>query len=87
MIQLNKAAKKTRKYKIAYVIDGLSMGGAEHSMVPILKHLNRTDFDAYVCTLQSKDGNPMADEIRALGIPVDCLDLKHLRDWNGLPCL
>ena len=56
-------------------------------MVPILKHLSRTDFDAYVCTLQSKDGNPMADEIRALGIPVDCLDLKHLRDWNGLPRL
>jgi glycosyltransferase involved in cell wall biosynthesis len=87
VIQLNKAAKKTRKYKIAYVIDGLSMGGAERLMVPILKHLSRTDFDAYVCALQSKDGNPMADEIRALGIPVDCLDIKHLRDWNGLPRL
>ncbi len=84
---MNKVAKKTRKYKIAYVIDGLSMGGAERLMVPILKHLSRTDFDAYVCALQSKDGNPMADEIRALGIPVDCLDIKHLRDWNGLPRL
>jgi len=85
--QLNKLADKSRKYKIAYVIDGLSMGGAERLMVPILKHLSRPNFGAYVCALQSKDDNPMADEIRALGIPVSCLDIKHLRDWNGLPRL
>jgi len=60
-----------RKYNVAYLIDGLSMGGAERLMVPILKYLSRTDFDPYVCALQSKDGNPMADEIRTLGIPVD----------------
>jgi len=87
VIQLSKAAKPVRKYKIAFVIDGLSMGGAERLMVPILKHLSRTEFDAYVCALQSKDGNPMAEEIRALGIPVHCLDIKHLRDWNALPRL
>jgi len=69
------------------VIDGLSMGGAERLMVPILKHLSRTEFEAHVCALQSKDGNPMADEIRALGIPVHCLEIKHLRDWNALPRL
>ena len=63
------------------------MGGAERLMVPILKHLNRDVFDAYVCALQSKDGNPMADEIRALGIHVECLDIRHLRDLNALPRL
>ncbi|HLO28642.1 MAG TPA: glycosyltransferase, partial [Anaerolineales bacterium] len=63
------------------------MGGAERLMVPILKHLSRTDFEAYVCALQSKDDNPMADEIRALGIPVACLDIKHLRDIDALPRL
>jgi len=84
---LNNAAKLGRKYKIAYVIDGLSMGGAERLIVPILKHLSRTDFDAYVCALQSKDGNPIAEEIRILGIPVDCLEIKHLRDLNALPRL
>jgi glycosyltransferase involved in cell wall biosynthesis len=76
-----------RKYKIAYLIDGLSMGGAERLMVPMLKHLSRAHFDPYVCALQSKDGNPMADEIRALGIEVDCLDIKHLRDWDAIPRL
>jgi len=86
-LNLSNSSKPARRYKIAYVIDGLSMGGAERLMTPILQHLNRKDFDAYVCALQSKDGNPMADEIRALGIPVQCLDIKHLRDWNALPRL
>lgn len=82
---MNNGARPARKYRIAYLIDGLSMGGAERLMVPILKHLNRQDFDAHVCALQYKDGNPMADEIRALGIPVECLQMKHLRDLNAIP--
>src|SRR5512143_74475 len=86
-LKLSNRSGPARKYKIAYVIDGLGMGGAERLMVPILKHLNKNDFEAYVCALQSKDGNPMAEEIRALGIPVECLDIKHLRDWNALPRL
>jgi glycosyltransferase involved in cell wall biosynthesis len=74
-----------RKYKIAYLIDGLSMGGAERLMVPILKHLSRADFEPFVCALQSKEGNPIGDEIRALGIPVECLHIQHLRDLDALP--
>ena len=79
--------KPARKYKIAYLIDGLSMGGAERLMVPILKHLSRDHFEPYVCAMQSKDGNPMAEEIRALGIPVECLNIKHLRDPDAIPRL
>jgi len=82
---LSNAAQQTRKYKISYLIDGLSMGGAERLMVPILKHLSRADFEAYVCALQSKNGNPMAEEIRALGIPVECLEIDRLRDLTALP--
>lgn len=84
---LSNVAKPTRKYKIAYLIDGLSMGGAERLMVPILKHLDREYFEAHVCAMQSKEGNPMAEEIRALGIPVHCLDIKHLRDLDAIPRL
>ena len=84
---MKNAANLARKYKIAYVIDGLSMGGAERLMVPILKHLRRADLDPYVCALQSKDGNAMAAEIRALDIPVECLEIGHLRDWNAMPRL
>jgi glycosyltransferase involved in cell wall biosynthesis len=76
--------KPARKYKIAFVIDGLGMGGAERLMVPVLTHLSRSEFQPYVCALQSKDGNPLAEEIRSLGIQVDCLDIKHLRDLRAL---
>ena len=84
---MNKTLTPARKYKIAYLIDGLSMGGAERLMVPILKHLSRDHFEPYVCAMQSKDGNPMAEEIRALGIPVECLNIKHLRDLDAIPRL
>ncbi|HEY3473218.1 MAG TPA: hypothetical protein VGK56_01335, partial [Anaerolineales bacterium] len=76
-----------RKYKIAYLIDGLSMGGAERLMVPMLKHLSRDHFDPYVCALQLKDGNPVADELRGLGVPVECLHIKRLRDLDAIPRL
>ena len=76
-----------RTYKIAYLIDGLSMGGAERLMVPILEYLSRAYFEPYVCAMQSKDGNPMADELRARGVPVECLNIKHLRDMDAIPRL
>ena len=76
-----------RTYRIAYLIDGLSMGGAERLMVPILTYLSRVHFQPYVCAMQSKDGNPMADELRALGVPVECLNIKRLRDLDAIPRL
>ena len=84
---MSNASTPARKYKIAYLIDGLSMGGAERLMIPILKHISRAHFDPYVCAMQSKDGNPMADELRALDVPVECLDIKHLRDLDAIPRL
>jgi len=76
-----------RTYRIAFLIDGLGMGGAERLMVPILKYLSRAHFEPYVCALQSKDGNPMADDLRALGVPVESLNIKHLRDLDAIPRL
>jgi len=86
-MKLDNAAKPAHKYKIAYVIDGLGMGGAERLMVPNLKHLDRTVFQAHVCALQTKGGNPVAEEIRALDIPVECLGIRHLRDMDAIPRL
>ncbi|MEW6401729.1 MAG: glycosyltransferase, partial [Chloroflexota bacterium] len=76
-----------KEYRIAYLIDGLSMGGAERLMVPILKHLSRADFEPRVCVFKVKDGNPMTESIRALGVPVDCLHIERLRDVSAVPRL
>ena len=54
-------------------------------MIPLLKHLDRTHFDARVCVLQDRDGNPIADEISRLGILVDNLPVNRLRDPTALP--
>ena len=56
-------------------------------MVPVLKYLSRAHFEPYVCAMQSKDGNPMAEELRSLGVPVECLDIQHLRDLDAIPRL
>ncbi|HSK89394.1 MAG TPA: glycosyltransferase, partial [Anaerolineales bacterium] len=84
---MGNAVTPARRYKIAYLIDGLSMGGAERLMVPILEHLSRAHFEPYVCAMQSKDGNPMAEELRVLGVPVECLEIRRLRDLDAVPRL
>ena len=76
-----------RRYTVVYLIDGLGMGGAERLMVPLLKHLNREIFDPRVCVFQIKDGNPIADDLGAINVPVDYLPIPYLRDLSALPRL
>jgi len=76
-----------RRYKVVYFIDGLGMGGAERLMVPILKNLNKVFFEPRVCVFQIREGNPIADELRANDIPVDLLHIPYLRDWTAIPRL
>jgi glycosyltransferase involved in cell wall biosynthesis len=72
------------KKTVIFVIDGLGVGGAERLMIPILACLDRESFEARVCVLQSKEGNPLAADIQALGVSVDSLDVKHLRDFTAI---
>ncbi len=72
---------------IAYIIDGLGMGGAERLMIPIFQHLDRNLFTPRICVLQSKGDNPLAEDIRALGVPVDELSISRLRDLDAIPRL
>ncbi len=81
----NSSTHLSRKYNIVYVIDGLGMGGAERLMVPILRNLSREYFETRVCVLQVKDGNPVANDIRALGVPVDLISVEYLRDITAVP--
>ncbi len=76
-----------RKYNIVFFIDGLGMGGAERLMVPILRNLSREHFAPRVCAFQIRNGNPVAEDLCALGIPVDLLPIPYLRDLTALPRL
>ena len=76
---------KTKK-NILFIIDVLGVGGAERVMVPILANL-KDDFNIRVCVFRIKDGNPIAGDIRKLGVEVDYLPYYHLRDISALPRL
>ena len=78
-------APQTRN--ILWLIDSLSMGGAERLMVPYLRHLDKTRFKPRVCVLHERDGNPIADQIRQLGVPVDLLPVSLLRNPDNIPRL
>lgn len=76
-----------QKFNIVYFIDGLGMGGAERLTVSILNNLDKEKFAPRVGVFYIRDGNPMADDIRALGIPVDLLSIPYLRDITAVPRL
>lgn len=74
------------KHNIIYAIDSLGMGGAERLTASILKNLPG-NFSPRVCVFNVRNGNPMAEQIKALGIPVDFLHIPYLRDLTALPRL
>lgn len=66
--------------KVLWIIDGLGPGGAESLMVPLLASLKDFDVEPRVCVLQVRSGNPIGDELIKLGVPVDLLAIKNLRN-------
>lgn len=72
-----------RKIHILYALDTLFIGGAEQHVVTLCRHLDKEKFHIVVCTLFSRDPSlhePLADEIRALGIRVEQLAMCRWRD-------
>jgi glycosyltransferase involved in cell wall biosynthesis len=59
--------------RVAHVIAGLGVGGAEMSLLKLLTALDRDEFPAEVISLTGDA--PLGERIRLLGIPVHALDL------------
>jgi glycosyltransferase involved in cell wall biosynthesis len=62
------------RIRVVHVITGLHVGGAERMLWKLLAYSDHTRFDMRVLCLLG-DGR-IGDEIRALGIPVTCLDIQ-----------
>jgi glycosyltransferase involved in cell wall biosynthesis len=68
--------------RVAYLIDSLHRAGAQKHLAQLVSRLDHTRFTAEVVTLL-RDG-PVADELRARGIPVASLQLGRLYAPRGL---
>jgi glycosyltransferase involved in cell wall biosynthesis len=75
--------------KILYIIGTLDIGGAERHLVEVVKHIDKSRFSPYVCTLV--DGGALRSEIENAGIPLYSVDFRGLRSkydpfslWNLL---
>lgn len=64
---------------IIWIIDSLGPGGAEQLMTTLLKHFRDAGFNIRVCALQTRGGNPIADELKHIGLPVDLIPVPNLR--------
>lgn len=73
--------------RVVFLIDSLGWGGAERLLLQYLPHLRTEGFDPIVCVMHERSGNPVADEIRALGIQVDTVWVERLRDVTAVPRL
>lgn len=71
-------ALETPPLRVLFLIDSLGHGGAEHLLSAYLRHFPDLNVAAEVCALQERDGNPMAEPIRGLGVPVRTLAVTRL---------
>jgi glycosyltransferase involved in cell wall biosynthesis len=69
--------------RVLMVIDSLGPGGAERLLLDYLPRLAEMGVEARVCVLSERHGNPIAHELRRLGVPVDLVPVRRLADLAG----
>ncbi len=60
--------------RILHIITGLTRGGAEMMLYKLLRRMDPARFESSVICLKSE--GPMAERIRALGIAVECAEMR-----------
>lgn len=64
---------------IIWMIDSLGPGGAEQLMPTLMKRFKDAGFNIRVCALQTRAGNPIAADLKRIGLPVDLIPVPNLR--------
>lgn len=60
-------------HKVLHIITSLNLGGAETMMCQLMEQTDRTRFEPHLVSLRPE--GPLADRIRAAGVPLHCLDM------------
>lgn len=65
--------------KVLYLIDKLTRAGTQTHLVQVMKGLDKKQFEPAVICLEA--GGPLVDDIKALGIEINVLDIPN---WNSI---
>lgn len=68
--------KMSESLRILYIVGSFKIGGCQRHVVELLKGLDRSKYELYVCTM--KPGGALLSEIERLGIEVRCLQIERL---------
>ena len=66
--------------RLLWLIDSLTVGGAESLVVPFARYVDRSRFELLVCCMSTIAGNAIEDRLRHDGVPVTNLHARNLRD-------
>lgn len=69
-----------KPHRLLWLIDSLTVGGAEALVIPFAKAARQRGVELTVCARTSIGGNPLEKELRSLGVDVENLGARNLRD-------
>ena len=68
--------------KVLYLIDKLELAGAQRHLIALLKRMDRSRYEPTVACLMQEGS--LAEEVRALGVPVMALGVKRIYGLSGV---
>ena len=66
--------------RLLWLLDSLAVGGAERLAAIFARQAAANGISLHVAVLSVIDGNPLAAELKAAGVPVTVLRARNLRD-------
>jgi glycosyltransferase involved in cell wall biosynthesis len=73
-------SEESKPLRLLWLIDSLTMGGAESLVIPFAREFARRGEELIVCCLKTIDGNPIERELAAAGVRTVNLQSRNLRD-------
>lgn len=75
------------RIRLLWLIDSLTVGGAESLVVPFVRRLDRERYELYVCCLATINDNAIEKELRKESVPLMNLGARNLRDLGAFRAL
>jgi glycosyltransferase involved in cell wall biosynthesis len=77
---VSRIRRRGEKKHLLWLIDSLTMGGAERLVPNFARAYDKNRFELEVACLKELGGNPIADELAEMGVPVTVINSRNLRD-------